>query len=428
MTSEEVRKLFLSFFEKKGHTIISSSSLIPTDPSVLLTTAGMQQLKPYFTGDKDPMTNFGSHRITSVQKCFRTTDIDEVGDERHLTFFEMLGNFSFGPVGSDNPKDIGTEGYFKKSSIDFAYELITKELGLKIDWVSVFQGEKSVPLDTESIGLWKEKGFTDKNIQQCDRADNFWGPTGDSGPCGPTTEIYVDGIEVWNIVFNQYFQDEKGNLTPLKLPGVDTGMGFERLMKVIQKTETVFETDLFEPLRSRVLDAAKNIPENHLRIILDHVRGSVCMIADGIYPSNLERGYILRRILRRLSLKLKQNNVQLKYVPDFIGAVSEKFSPHYEQLKNTQRVNQIFFAEVEKFDATLGKGLRQFEKSVSQSDTGEQLGQKLFQLYTTFGLPLEISRDIAQERGMPIDSRAKETFDELFQEHQKISKQPSQKA
>jgi alanyl-tRNA synthetase len=290
ITSEEVRKIFFDFFKKRGHSIVKSSSLIPeNDPSVLLTTAGMQQFKSYFLGEKDPIKDFGSQRVVSIQKCFRTTDINEIGDERHLTFFEMLGNFSFGPVGSDDPNDFSTNGYFKKSAIFWAYDFLTKELGLKIDYTTVFEGDKNVPFDNLSYEFWKNLGILD--IRKAGKSDNFWGPTGDEGPCGPTTEIYIDNIEIWNLVFNEYYMDIKGNLKKLPLLGVDTGMGFERLMKSIQKTKTIFETDLFEPLRTYILDYNADIDQRDLRIILDHLRGSVFLIADGVYPSNLESNY-----------------------------------------------------------------------------------------------------------------------------------------
>ena len=211
MKSEEIRKRFLEFFEKRGHTIVPSSSLVPEgDSSVLFTTAGMQQFKPYYIGKRNPKEDFDSLNTTSVQKCVRTSDIEEVGDERHLTFFEMLGNFSFG-------------GYWKKEAIEYAHEFVTKEMGLKIDYVTVFEGEPGVPEDKESEEIWKS---IDPNIvvKKFDRADNFWGPTGEEGPCGPTTEIYVDGIEIWNIVFNEFYQDKEKNLKPLDIKGIDTGM------------------------------------------------------------------------------------------------------------------------------------------------------------------------------------------------------------
>src|SRR3990167_209395 len=285
MNSREIRQKFLEFMKEKGHAVVPSSSLVPSDPSVLLTTAGMQQFKSYYTGEADAEKDFGSKNAATVQKSFRTSDIDEVGDETHLTFFEMLGNFSFG-------------GYFKKEAIELSHEFITKELELEIDYVSVFKGEGEIPLDEESEYIWKSLGVTD--IRRFDREDNFWGPTGNEGPCGPTTEIYIRGIEVWNLVFNEYYSHPDGKLTKLDTPGVDTGMGLERLMAVIHNETDVFKTDLFLPIVKKFEEVASNLDEKTKRVFADHLRASAFLIADGIRPSNKEAGYILRRLLRRV--------------------------------------------------------------------------------------------------------------------------------
>ncbi len=422
ITSEEIRKEFLNFFEKRGHKIVESSSLIPEDdPSVLITTAGMQQFKKYFTREKDPIKDFGTQRTASIQKCFRTTDIEEVGDERHLTFFEMLGNFSFGPVGSDNPQDFSTSGYFKKSAIYWAYEFL-KSLNLNIDYVSVFKGEDNIPFDEESFNIWKELNFSEEKIKKFGKEDNFWGPTGEEGPCGPTTEIYIDRIEVWNLVFNEYYKTKDGKLTKLKYPGVDTGMGFERLMKVLQKTETVFETDLFEPLRTRILEIVPNIEIRDLRIILDHIRGATFLIADGIYPSNLERGYVLRRILRRLMLKLNKYNL-VKDIENFVKSVVEKFEQIYPNLRNYDKINKVIKKEFDGFHNILKKGLTMFEKYIKGNEEDREIGEKLFILFTSFGLPLDISKELLREKiGKEFTETMQETFDLLFENHRKISK------
>src|SRR3989344_6078997 len=259
MDSATIRKKFLKFFEERGHAVVSSSSLVPDDPSVLLTTAGMQQFKPYYTGEGDAMRDFGSLNTVSIQKSFRTSDIDEVGDETHLTFFEMLGNFSFGykPGEPRSPK----EGYFKEEAIKLAHEFITKEMGFPISYVTIFEGSDSVPKDEESRRIWQSLGV--KDIREEGIEDNFWGPTGNAGPCGPTTEIYCENsaggeAEIWNIVFNEFFfpgsraellsgaSGEK--LEKLKTPGVETGMGLERLAMIAQNKKNIFETDLFAPL------------------------------------------------------------------------------------------------------------------------------------------------------------------------------------
>jgi alanyl-tRNA synthetase len=422
MQSEEIRKLFLDYFEKRGHKIMPSSSLIPIDdPSVLLTTAGMQQFKKYYTREKDPNKDFGTQRTASIQKCFRTTDIEEIGDETHLTFFEMLGNFSFGPVGSDDPQNFGKDGYFKKSAIYWAYEFL-KNLGLKIDYVTVFGGEKNIPFDEESYKIWKEIGFSEEKILKRGREDNFWGPTGDEGPCGPTTEIFIEDIEVWNLVFNEYYQDKNGNLKKLEFPGVDTGMGFERLMKVLQKSPTIFETDLFESLNEILNKLAKKEDERRKRIVLDHLRGSVFLIADGLYPSNLERGYILRRILRRLTLSLKFLEIDISDIEGLVKAVIDKYSPFYPELKNFDKIKGVIFEEITNFERTLSLGLREFNKLIKGNESESELGEKLFFLYTSYGLPLEISKELLKENRLNWSQNSQRVFDELFKKHQEISK------
>ncbi len=421
MNSEEIRKLFLEFFEKRGHKIVPSSSLIPyDDPSVLLTTAGMQQFKKYFTREKDPNKDFGTQRTASIQKCFRTTDIEEIGDETHLTFFEMLGNFSFGPVVNDDPHDFGNGGYFKKAAIYWAYEFITN-LGLKIDYVTVFGGDNVVPFDEESFKIWKEIGFPEEKILKRGREDNFWGPTGEEGPCGPTTEIYVENIEIWNLVFNEYYQDKNKNLEKLKYPGVDTGMGFERLMKVLQKKETIFDTDLFEPIRNVLENEIKKDDLRRKRIVLDHLRGSVFLVADGLYPSNLERGYVLRRILRRLTLNLKFLEFNFNNLEKLIKAVIEKYSLIYPELKNFDKIKKVIEEEISKFEKTLGVALKEFQRLIKGNESIEELSEKIFFLYTSFGLPIEISKELLRDQEINWQEVEK-IFQELFKKHQKISK------
>ncbi|MFY9463147.1 MAG: alanine--tRNA ligase-related protein, partial [Candidatus Sungiibacteriota bacterium] len=308
MQSSEIRRKFLEFFEKRGHAVVPSSSLIPDDPSVLLTTAGMQQFKPYYTGEADPMTSIhptlgrplGTRNAVSIQKSFRTSDIDEVGDEQHLTFFEMMGNFSFG-------------GYFKKEAIQYAFDFLTKEIGVAISYITIFQGKEEigVPKDEESRAIWQSLGV--KDIREEGMEDVFWGPTGSAGPCGPTTEIYCKNaagqdIEIWNIVFNEFFfagsREELlsgisgKKLEKLKTPGVDTGMGLERLAMISQGKKNIFETDLFSPFML-FLRGNPEYQEQHGRIVADHTRAAIFLLADGVRPSNKERGYILRRLIRR---------------------------------------------------------------------------------------------------------------------------------
>jgi alanyl-tRNA synthetase len=391
MNSSEIRQKFLKFFESRGHKIVPSSSVVPAnDPSVLFTTAGMQQFKPYYAGLADAKEDFGALNTASVQKCIRTSDIEEVGDERHLTFFEMLGNFSFG-------------GYFKEEAIKFAYEFVTQEMGLKIDYVSVFEGEGNIPSDDESAIIWQRLD-PKINVKKFGRADNFWGPTGDEGPCGPTTEVYVDGIEIWNIVFNEYFAAKDGSLTPLKTKGIDTGMGLERLAKVSQKVETVFETDLFQPL----MRAFKG-SEKEKRIIADHIRTSVILIADGVAPSNTDRGYILRRLIRRAVRHIHALGLPETSLRDLAGIVVENYKSQYPELgENIDKVISELAKEEEKFRKTLENGLKEFEK-----------GEDPFVLFTTYGFPIELTLELAKEKGKTVDLIA---FDRKMKAHQAESR------
>lgn len=381
MESEELRNRFLEYFKDKGHTIAPSSSLLPTDKSVLLTTAGMQQFKPYYTGEKSP---YGKN-VASCQKCFRTSDIEEVGDERHLTFFEMLGNFSF-------------SGYFKKEAIVFAKEFVDS-LGIEIDYVTVFEGDENTLKDEESVEIWGELGFSERkgNLKLCGKEDNFWGPTGEEGPCGPTTEIYAKGIEIWNIVFNQYYSRDK-KLRKLEMPGIDTGMGLERLTMVSQNKSNVFETDLFASIMS-----AQNKKE---RIILDHARSAVFLISDGVLPSNIKQGYILRRILRRA--------IRYGDIISLIPKIIEKYKIVYPELeKNEDNILEVIKKEEEKFKTTLERGLKEFEKI--ESITGEQA----FNLYQSYGFPLELTEELAREKGIEING---EEFKKASERHQEISR------
>ena len=380
MTSLELRKKFLQFFEKNGHTIAPSSSLLPTDPSVLFTTAGMQQFKPYYLGEKSPW----GPNVASIQKCIRTSDIHEVGDERHLTFFEMLGNFSFG-------------GYFKEEAIKLAYEFIVKELKLKIDYVTVFSPDKvseddwrkGVAEDTESYEIWK-KYVPEQKIRK-EGVDNFWGPTGEEGPCGPTTEIYVEGIEIWNIVFNEFFCNKEKKLEKLETPGVDTGMGLERLAMVAQKVSTVFETDLFDGVKSQ-----------QERIIADHVRAISFLISDGITPSNKNQGYILRRLIRRI----------LTWDADFhklFEGVVKKYQPFYSKL-NFKNILEVFDKESNIFNLSLREGLKHIKENMA--------AQEIFSLYETYGLPVDILSD-------KVKNFNQQEFDELLKKHQELSRTSS---
>ena len=385
MTSNEIRQKFLEFFKSKGHKIIPSASLIPeNDPSVLFTTAGMQQFKPYYIGKKNAQKDFGTLNVASVQKCIRTSDIDEVGDESHLIFFEMLGNFSFG-------------GYWKEDAVKYAYKFITSPdwMNLKIDYVSVFAGERNVPADLESEKIWKS---IDSNIEvkKSGRADNFWGPTGEEGPCGPTTEIYVDGIEIWNIVFNEFYQNSDKTLKSLETKGVDTGMGLERLAKVVQKVPTVFDTDLFASLFDLI---GGNVSEKNKRIIIDHMRAVSFMVCGGITPGNKSADYVLRRIIRRVIAIDPTLNVYT-----IIGKISEMFDS-----LDKNKIQSAFKEERDKFDKTLARGLIEMEK-IKNIDTASA-----FKLYESYGLPFDVIKDKFPELN-------RKDFEKEFEKHQEISK------
>jgi len=412
MESRKLREKFLDFFAKKGHTIIPSSSLLPTDPSVLFTTAGMQQFKPYYLGEKSP---YGQN-VVSCQKCFRTSDIEEIGNQRHLTFLEMLGNFSFG-------------GYFKEKAIRLAYEFLFKELKLSKDEVlfTVFEGDKSVPEDKESILIWNKLGIKENKIKRCGREDNFWGPTGQEGPCGPTTEIHFGDVEVWNLVFNEYYQDQEKKLSLLKQKGVDTGMGLERLAMICQKKASVFETDLFEPIidelnsklktqNSKLQPKTQNL-ERIKRIISDHIKGAVFLISEGILPSNVERGYVLRRLLRRIIRYGKLLNLPQNFSISLAQKVIEIYKPIYPEVSSKE--SDILTAiqnEEEKFAKTLNQGLKQFQKITLR---GNISGIDAFHLFDTYGFPLELTIELAKEKGVKVDKKG---FEKAFEKHQEISR------
>ncbi len=400
MDSTEIRKRFLDFFAKRGHAVVPSSSLIPDDPSVLLTTAGMQQFKKYYTGEADPMNDFGSRNTASIQKSFRTSDIDEVGDESHLTFFEMLGNFSFG-------------SYFKEEAIRYAYDFF-QLLRLPIDFVTVFGGDAEVPPDTESEIIWRKLLVgSDPTIRiaKRGRTDNFWGPTGGEGPCGPTAEIYVRNTEIWNIVFNEYYCRPDKTLEPLKQHGVDTGMGLERLAMALQDTPTIFETDLFLPLLALLPDG---LPVRTKRIIGDHIRGIAFLLADGLKPSNKEAGYVLRRLMRRVIAYEHLHRLPPHLADAMLHEVIHHYGGAYPALiPEGDAIRQEFGGEREKFSTTMARGMRELEKLPAIDAAAA------FKLYETYGLPFEILQELG---GAKAGALTREAFDTEFARHQKISR------
>jgi len=434
MKSFELRKKFLDFFKEKEHRIVSSSSLLPPDPTVLFTVAGMQQFKEYFVGKKDPIKDFSNNKLTSCQKCFRTSDIEEVGDNRHLTFLEMLGNFSFG-------------SYFKKEAIDFSLEFLTKICKLKPEnlYFTYFKGDKKIPEDITSKKIWLSLGIPKNKILAFDKEDNFWGPTGKEGPCGPTTEIHYDStrrpcakgkdclpncecgrfIELWNLVFNEYYQDEKGKLTLLKQKGVDTGMGLERLAMASQEKLSVFETDLFLPIIQEIEKlSSEKYEENKktFRIIADHIRGSVFLINEGIFPSNIEQGYVLRRILRRA---IRYGRI-IETKPGFLIPLANKTIEIYkdiypELLSKQPDILTVIQKEEEKFEKALEKGIRETSSMITQGDIS---GRQAFDLYQNYGFPIEMIEEMAKEHYRKVD---KQGFEKAFRKHQEVSRAGKEK-
>ncbi len=388
MTSTQLRKIFIEFFENRAHLQHTPSALVPRDdPTVLFTTAGMQQFKQYYTNpDKSK-----SKRIVSIQPCLRTSDIDEVGDEAHLTFFEMLGNFSFGyqqGVKGHGPR-VKNDPYFKLDAIDWAWEFMTSQALLGINpariEVSVFRGERAIPLDEESIRIWRKIGVPNERIKLGAREDNFWGPTGIEGPCGPTTEIYVDGIEIWNLVFNEYYQDAHGNLIPSQYRGVDTGMGLERLLAVLNGKKTVFETELYAGLIEKIRPLGHS--EKKERIITDHVKGIVFLINENLEPGNLGREYILRRLLRRVMI------IEGVYAQLFAlcNIIFEMYQKEYRFRAGIQeRFTAILEREWIQFSKTLEKG----KVYISKLHTNRLSGEDAFRIYSTYGIPIDAQKDL----------------------------------
>jgi len=413
VTGDELRQAFLNFFQDRGHRIIPSSSLVPhKDPTLLLTSAGMVQIKPYYLGLETPP----SLRLTSCQKCFRTTDIDSVGNSKHLTFFEMLGNFSVGD-------------YFKRETISWAWEFVTAHLKLPEErlWVTIYLD------DDEAFAYWREIGVPVEKILRFGEEDNFWGPVGDSGPCGPCSEIHYDMgeefgcgrpeckpncdcgrfFEIWNLVFTQYNQDKGGQRTPLPKPNIDTGMGLERTLAAIQGKSSPYETDLFSSLVDHICHLSgkgygRDEDTNRaIRIVAEHSRGIVFLVADGVMPSNEARGYILRRILRRASLfgrKLGLNDPFLNEIADVVVGTMSHIYP--ELMANQSLITEVIRVEEEKFITTLDTGLNLAEKfadeALAQGKEGLS-GEEVFGLYDTYGLPPELTAEIAREKGLSID-------------------------
>ncbi|MBE7088520.1 MAG: alanine--tRNA ligase [Clostridiales bacterium] len=442
LTSESLRELYLKFFESKGHKIIPSASLIPeNDPTVLFTTAGMHPLVPYLLGEKHP----AGTRLCDVQKCVRTGDIDEVGDSSHCTFFEMLGNWSLGD-------------YFKNEMIPWSFEFLTSPdyLGIPVEDIAItcFAGDEDCPRDEESANKWIECGILPENIYFLPKSGNWWGPAGTTGPCGPDTEMHIirnkeaaaklnsdqfddapkgTFLEIWNDVFMQYNKNEEGKYEPLKQRNVDTGMGLERTLCILNGKASVYETDIFENAILKIEElTGKKYGENEeetkaFRVVLDHVRTATFMLGDvkGIVPSNTDQGYILRRIIRRAvrfgrNIGLPQGALN-KVSKTFI----EKYASVYPELvKNSAKIEEELNKEEDKFSKTLQQGIKEFEKVAERLAQGETIdGKTAFRLYDTYGFPVEITKEMAAEKNLLVDV---EGYNAAYAEHQAKSRAGSE--
>ena len=426
MKAIEIRNKYLNFFKEHGHTIIPSAPLIPeNDPSVLFTTAGMQPLVPYLLGEKHP----SGTRLTDYQKCVRTNDIEEVGDNRHLTYFEMLGNWSLGD-------------YFKEESIQMSFDFLTKELQIPVEKLSVtvFAGDEDCPRDTVAAECWKKAGILDGHIYYYGKDDNWW-IAGEEGPCGPDTEMFYDTgkpacgpdcqpscdcgkyVEIWNNVFMEYFKDKDGNYSKLSQRNVDTGLGLERMTMLLQGKETPFDTELFKPVMDKLLELQKIDNIESRRIIAEHLRSSMMIISDGGRPSNVDRGYILRRLIRRMVRHMNKLQINLDEISTLININVENLKEMYPELeKNAETIKNVIIEEKDKFVKTLAHGEKEFEKEMNrakQSGKDKIEGNVVFKLYDTYGFPPEVTSELAKENGMTVDMKE---FDELFKAHQEKSR------
>ncbi|MDD3614413.1 MAG: alanine--tRNA ligase [Candidatus Pacebacteria bacterium] len=428
MTADELREKYLNFFEERGHHRLPSAPLIPeNDPTVLFTTAGMHPLIPFLMGEKHP----AGQRLCDVQKCLRTDDIDEVGDMAHLTFFEMLGNWSLGD-------------YFKKEAIEWSYEFLTSSqwLGLEKEKlaVSCFGGDETAPKDEESAQLWQSVGIPKERIAFLGRKENWWGPIGETGPCGPDTEMFywvgkdptpkifnpqdANWVEIWNDVFMTYNRTKEGKYELLKQKNVDTGMGLERTLAVINHLPSVFETELFVPLIGKIeeisLKKYEDFPKE-CRIIADHLKASIFLLAEHLEPSNVERGYILRRLIRRAVRFGRLLGIKDFFAFKFVEPVLKIYGETYPELnENKDFIEEQLVREEEKFSQTLSKGLALFEKLAQNKKIIS--GREAFDLYQSYGFPLELIKELAREKNIEVDTNG---FQEEFKKHQELSRTAS---
>lgn len=430
MKAIEIRNKYLNFFKNHGHSVIPSAPLIPeNDPSVLFTTAGMQPLVPYLLGEKHP----SGTRLTDYQKCVRTNDIDEVGDNRHLTYFEMLGNWSLGD-------------YFKEESIQMSFDFLTKELEIPVEKLSVtvFAGDEDCPKDEVAAECWKKAGILDEHIYYYGKDDNWW-IAGEEGPCGPDTEMFYDTgkpacgsdcqpscdcgkyVEIWNNVFMEYFKDKNGKYTKLSQRNVDTGLGLERMSMLLQGKETPFDTEIFKPVMDQLVELEKVDIIESRRIVAEHLRSSMMIISDGGKPSNVDRGYVLRRLIRRMVRHMNKLQINLDEISTLIDINVENLKEMYPELENNcEIIKSVIIEEKNKFIKTLTHGEKEFQKEMNKAkQQGKTMidGQVVFKLYDTYGFPPEVTKELAEENEMIVDMKK---FDELFKAHQEKSRMGSE--
>ncbi len=422
MDRKELMKKYIEFFKEKGHKEISNFSLIPeNDPTVLFTTAGMHPLVPYLLGQKHP----SGSRLVNVQRCIRTGDIEEVGDEVHHTFFEMLGNWSLGD-------------YFKKEAIEWSFEFLTEELGISVDklGVSCFKGDKDAPKDKESFEIWKGLGLDEERIVFLGKKDNWWGPAGNTGPCGPDTEMFYwsgsekvpdkfnsddkNWVEIWNDVLMQYEKDDSGSYNEAKQKNIDTGMGVERTVAVLNGLNDNYLTDCFlKVIQSIEKVSEKKYDENkrEMRIIADHIKASVFIIGDGVVPSNSEQGYVLRRLIRR-AVRYGRVLGMKNFVKEIGKSVFEIYRD-YDILKDKEKILNELVKEEENFLETIERGMRVFDRLSS----GNISGKNAFLLYQSYGFPIEMTIELGKEKGVKVDEKG---FEKEFEKHQELSRTATQ--
>jgi len=437
MEAREIRQKFLEFFKKKGHSVIPSAPLLPeNDPTVLFTTAGMHPLVPYLMGEIHPQGN----RLTNFQKCIRTGDIDEVGDNTHLTFFEMLGNWSLGD-------------YFKEDAIKWSYEFLTskKWLGIPVEKLSFtcFKGDKNTKQDNKAANIWRALKIPEHRITFLPKKDNWWGPAGQTGPCGPDTEIFYwvgegtppensnpgndenNWVEIWNDVFMQYNKDSNGNFVQLKQQNVDTGMGLERTAAILQGKKTVYDTELFQPILEKIGALSSfNYEEKtkSFRIIADHLRAATMLAGDGVKPSNTDQGYVMRRLIRRAIRHGKLVGIEEAFTHVIAKKIIHLMSDIFPELNHEEEILKTLSDEEEKFGKTINHGLREFEKLLAGfakafKHTGRKIteisGKQAFKLYDTYGFPIEMTVELANDHDLTVDING---FEEAYKAHKEKSK------